>query len=408
MAFNRKTETIDIGRAKELLESAERSLSGNLRAERFYNEIKETLERLRKDTERLKKAKPKYGISDALRIRGVPNRDIMVSNLSAVLKVPIPEGTDYRTALFFYNEASAALATPFGKLSYNIRFVRAVFPEEVKAVVSDIKKLRALLEHLIAPVRRKEDIIEAIDRCKEIIEEIEALSLSGGSDADVSTEDLERRIEYEKGKIRDAKSSEQWMKQETLKRDLSLKKEKLKRMEDELEAMVAPIRKTLSLLKKEDETGKRTLLPEEGEAVNALLFSPLETILSGSAKETLSLVRKFLEDDTVINTERKERALRDMETILKTDFSSSAKEIEDLRKEIEDAEKEISNTRIEEDIGRMERSVGDLERELKRARSDKERSERHKTSTDRERSENLRELSDLLSRITKRRIDVRA
>lgn len=407
MAFKKRTEIVDLEGAKELLDDAERALSGDPRVERFYAEIKNTLEKLKHDIDRLRKAKPKEGISDALRIRGVPNRDVMVSNLNAVQKISVPREKDYRSVMSFYREASSALEVPFGKLSYNIRFVRAVFPEEFSAVVSDVKRLRSLLNYLVAPARKKEDTIRAIDHSREVIEEIEALLSSESSGGvEESVEDLEKRLGNERERIKQLKSSEQWMRYETSERDLSQESDELQRKEAGLDSVLSPIRKTLSLLKKEDETGKRTLLPEEREAVNALLLSPLKTILEGNVKEQLLLVNRALEGDTIINAERRERALRDLEAILSFDFSSGVKEVERLRKEVEKTEQKVAGMKIRGEVERAERNVEDLERGLKRAHEDRERSERHRASTDAALSEKLEELSDALSRMEKRRIEV--
>ncbi|MDY6985686.1 MAG: hypothetical protein SVE93_04695 [Candidatus Thermoplasmatota archaeon] len=403
----KKVEIIDLEGAKALLQDADRSLSSNLRVERIYSEIKSTMERLKQDTERLSKAKPKEGISDALRIRGVPNRDVMVSNLSAIFKVQVPEEKDYRTVLSFYRDISAALETPFGKLSYNIRFVKAVFPDEVKAVIFDVKKLRSLLNRMVAPVRKKDGTIKAIDHSRELIEEIEALTSSKVSDGENVSEDIEKEIESEKKEIDGIKSSKQWIKYETLEKELSEKEDKLKRKEEELEREISPIKKVLNLLKKEDETGKRTLLPEEREALNALLFSPLETILNKNVKEQLQHIKKALEGDTVIKAERKDKGLRDIEAILKSDFSFRAKEIKSLRKEIESIKNELSKMSIKEEANKIERRLEELERSLKRAHDEEERSERHKASVDVELSEKLSELSQSLSNITGKKIEIR-
>jgi len=402
----KKAEAIDLEGAKALLQDAERSLSNNLRAERYYNEIKNALEGLKHDTERLSKAKPKEGISDALRIRGVPNREVMVSNLSAVLKISLPEEMDYRKVLSFYREASAALETPFGKLSYNIRFVRAVFPEEVKAVISDIKRLRALLDRMIAPVRKKDGTIRAIDRSRELIEEIEALTSSKEVGENVSG-DIEKEIESVKRRIENIKGSEQWKKYEALEKELAEREDEIQRKEEELERELSPIKKVLSLLKKEDETGKRALLPEERKALDALLFSSLETFLNKNVKEQLQHIKKALESDTVIKAERKDKGLKDIENILKSDFSFRVKEIERLRKEIESIKNELSEMSIKEEASKVERRLEELERNLKRALDEEERAERHRASVDMELSERLSELSQLLSSITGKKIEVK-
>lgn len=406
MSFLGGTREVDIEGARALLNETERDLSDIARAERFYVEIDRALKKLTQDTERLKNARPKEGISDALRIRGVPNRDVMVSNLGAIKKISVPKEKDYRSVLSFYREASSAMEIPFGKLSYNIRFVKAVFPEEVKTVVSDVKRLRSLFEHMAAPLLKKEDVIRAIDKSREILDVMGVIDAPEGTKVELRTSDVERRLEEEKKRLLDIKGSEQWKLYDDLNRKLSAKKEELKETESEAESILSPIRKVLSLLKKEDETGKRTLLPEERKAVNELLSSPMEAILKGECKEQLLLVKKALEGDAVINSDKREKGLRDIERILKEDFSSRAVKIKNARKEVDALGRELAQKSINDELGRAERRAEDLERELRRAREEEDRSERHKVSRNRELSENLSELSSLLSRITGKKIRV--
>ncbi len=406
MSFFRGKRSVDLEGALALVRVAEQSLSASVKTERFYGEIEGTLKRLGQDTERLRNAEPKEGISDALRIRGVPNRDVMVSNLNAVQKISVPREKDYRAVMSFYREASSALEVPFGKLSYNIRFVRAVFPEEFSAVVSDVKRLRSMLERMAAPLLKKEDTIRAIDESLEILDELGSLGVMESKGVGSGAGDVERRLEEEKKRIEDVRGSEQWRTYEDLSRRLSVKREELRIAESEAEGAISSIRKVLSLLKKEDETGKRALLPEERRAVESLLSSPLETILDGESRECLLLVKKALDEDTVINREKRENGLRDIERISREDLSSKADEIKRVREEIDALEIALSRAGIGEEVRKSERRVEDLERELERAHEADSRSERHKTSIDKELSENLSELSTLLGRITGRSVEV--
>jgi len=88
---------------------------------------------------------------------GLVNRDKMVKQLNTLTeKISVPTQTDYKTVLAFYKLTSANIESTLGKSSKSIYYVRSLFPDAVKVVVADLKRLKTVLNLLITPIREKE------------------------------------------------------------------------------------------------------------------------------------------------------------------------------------------------------------------------------------------------------------
>jgi len=410
----RRTEVVDFGDIDPWLEGAKQSLFRNLdsNSRQIYGNIKSLSEKLKQDAIKLKNAEPKEKTSDYLRTRGPPNRDKMAVHLNALIeKISVPEDTDYKTVLSFYRDTSVILESPFGKMSHNIRYVNAVFPEETKTIMSDVKKMRSLFNQLISPLKGKENAIENLEKVRDLSIELKGLiselekEKERLHDEEKSSE-LRKKIDMERQKSKAIEESEDWKRYMKLEKNLFSLKERLKEGESEINGLFFPLNKTLSLLKKEDETGKRTLLQEERETVLSILSSPIKALSERKAHVHLSTMKGAIKEDPVLNESKKGRALRTLDELSKVEFSSKIGGLEELKKAIKNTEKELSDTTVFRDIRESEKSVESLERELIRAEEENARSGRHVTSVREQISEEKRLLSELLESISGRGVDL--
>ena len=401
------------GRLEPLSQSLFRGLSTN--TDQLYGMIGDTQESLKQNTAKLQEAEQDEKASDFVVKRGLPNRDIMVKHLRSLAeKILIPTQTDYKTVLSFYKVTISNLEFPFGKSLKNIRYVRSLFPDETKAIISDLKRLKILLNRLIAPIKGKEDLITDLEQVSEIIQDIKDLKSEleeekekvYGQEEECSA--LKSKIETEEKRLRTIEEGEEWTRFKELETKLSSLEDELNMLESDISNLFFPLNKALSLLKKQDETGRHTLTPEERKAILSILSSPIQALSEGDVTDFLGSIKNVIEGEaSILKDQKREKALKWIDHLLNIELSDIKGKRERLQSRIEETRGTISDMTILKDKEETEESIVSVNRQLTRLQEGKARSKRHIVSLEAELTEKQQLLLEALERIAGKEIEVK-
>ena len=400
-------------RLELLSQSLFRGLSTN--TDQLYGMIGGTQESLKQNTTKLQEAEQDEKASDFVVKRGLPNRDIMVKHLRSLAeKILIPTQTDYKTVLSFYRVTISNLEFPFGKSLKNIRYVRSLFPDETKAIISDLKRLKILLNRLIAPIKGKEDLITDLEQVSEIIQDIKDLKSELGEEKEKvygqeeECSALKSKIETEEKRLRAIEEGGEWARFKALETKLYSLEDELNVLESDISNLFFPINKALSLLKKQDETGRHVLTPEERKAIMSILSSPIQALGEGDVTDFLCSIKNVIEGEvSILKDQKREKALKWINHLLNIELSEIKGKRERLQSRIEETRGMISNMTILKDKEETEESIVSVNRQLTRLQEGKARSKRHIVSLEAELTEKQRLLLEALERIAGKEIEVK-
>jgi predicted nucleic acid-binding Zn-ribbon protein len=389
-----------------------RGLSTN--AEQLYEEIRAIRERLKQKTSELQDAEPDETMPAPIAKIGLPNRDKMVKHLYLLTeKISIPTQTDYKTVLSFYRITNSNMEFAFGKSSKTIYYVRSLFPDEVKEVVADLHQLRTVLNQLITPVKGKESQIMNLERVPEIVGDIKDLKSRIEKEKENVCEQeeecsaLEGRIETEGKRLRLIEEGEEWMRFKELETELTSLEEELNALESNVSKLFSPINKALNLLKKQDETGRHTLTPEERRAVSSILTSPIRA-LGEDINEFLLSIKNIIEGDPSILKERKrDKTLTWIDHLLNSELPAIKGKRELLQSRIEEVKGKLSDLTILKDRKETEQSIVSAKAQLTRLQEGIDRTKKHIVSLEEELTEKERFLLEVLEGIAGKKIDVK-
>jgi hypothetical protein len=349
-------------RLELLSQSLFRGLSTN--TDQLYGMIGGTQESLKQNTTKLQEAEQDEKASDFVVKRGLPNRDIMVKHLRSLAeKILIPTQTDYKTVLSFYRVTISNLEFPFGKSLKNIRYVRSLFPDETKAIISDLKRLKILLNRLIAPIKGKEDLITDLEQVSEIIQDIKDLKSELGEEKEKvygqeeECSALKSKIETEEKRLRAIEEGGEWTRFKALETKLYSLEDELNVLESDISNLFFPINKALSLLKKQDETGRHALTPEERKAILSILSSPIQALGEGDVTDFLYSIKNVIEKEaSILKDQKREKALKWINHLLNIELSEIKGKRERLQSRIEETRGMISDMTILKDKEETEES----------------------------------------------------
>jgi len=383
-------------------------------AEPLYEEIKDIREQLKHCISELQDAEPAEDMPAQVEKIGLSGRDKMVKRLHSLTeKMQIPNQTDYKTVLSFYDSTASSIAFVFDKSSKTIYHVRSLFPDEVKETVAELNRLRTALDQLIAPIRGKETQIMHLERVPGIVEDIKGLkSRIEKEKENVSAREnecsaLEREIEKEGKRLSAIEDQEEWMRFKALETELFSLEQELSTLESGVSKLFLPINKELNLLKKQDETGRHTLTPDERKAVSSILSSPIRA-LDADINGFLSSIRDVIEGDRSILKERKrDKTLKWIDRLLNGELASIKEKREGLQSRIVHIKGELSEMTIQKERKKVEQSIASARGQLTRLQEGVERSKRHVVSLEEELEAKTRRLPGTLEAIAGKPVEVR-
>jgi hypothetical protein len=388
-----------------------RSLSAT--ADKLFPEIGNVRDRLKQDTTQLQDAEPVENMPANVSKLGLINRDKMVKQLNTLTeKISVPTQTDYKTVLSFYKLISANIESTLGKSSKSIYYVRSLFPDVVKVVVSDLKRLKTALNLLIRPIREKEGYILKLEEVPGIIQALKDLKSEIEKEkANVRDQEedcfvLESKIETEGVRLRQIEEDAEWMQLKELETELSLLEADLNVLESEVSKLFAPINKPLNLLKKQDESGRHTLTPEERRAVSSILLSPIRA-LEGDINDALLAIKKVVEGEASILKDRKrDTTLKWIDHLLNAELAAIKGKRDQLQSKIKERKGKLADMTILGHKAEIEQSITSAKGQLTRFEEGVDRSKRRIVTLEEELIAKKRLLLHALEEIAGKKIDV--
>jgi chromosome segregation ATPase len=199
---------------------------------------------------------------------------------------------------------------------------------------------------------------------------------------------------------------EEWIRFKELENELSSLENELNALESNVRRLSSPLNKALNLLKKQDETGRHTLTPDERRAVSSILSSPIRA-LEEDINECLLTIKNIIEGDPAILKDRKrDTALKWIDQLLNADLALIKEKRERLQARIAEIKVELSDLPILKDKEEIEQSIVSAKGQLTQLQEGIARSKRHIVSLDEELTEKERLLVVALEEIAGKKIDV--
>ena len=390
-----------------------RGLSAN--ADKLYSEISAIRERLKQKASTLQDADPKEDIPDTIMKIGLPNRDKVVKDIHSLTeRISIPTQTDYKTVLSFYDATTSSTKFTLDKSAKTLYYVRSLFPDEVKEIDSDLKRLRVCLNLLIRPMKGKESKIKDLERVQEMVRGIKDIlsemekEKEQINDNEKERSALESDVEAEENELRSIEEGEEWVRYKELEAELASRKRELNALESEISRLFSPIMKELKLLKKQDDSGRYTFTPEERRAVSSILSSPVQA-LGEDINAFLIAIENLVEaDSSILKARKRDKTLNWIDHLLSAAELSTIKvKHEQLQSRIVKTSSKLSDMTIRKEIKEHEQSLGSRRRQLTRLQEGTARSNRHLISLEEELTNKNRLLLESVKMLAGKEIEVK-
>ena len=359
----------------------------------LYEEIADKREELKQYISELRDAEPKADMPAQITKIGLLSRDKMVKLLYSLCdKIVIPSQTDYKTVLDFHNMAYHSIESVMAKIFKNIYYVRSLFPDEVREVETNLNQLRDILDRLIAPMKGKETKVIDLSRVHALIQRIrEQMAEIESEKEKIRAEEEERaaikhEIELSERKLQVIEEEAEWKRLKEYEAELTAIGEELNTLIQDINNLFTPLQKPLSLLKKQDRTGRINLSPTVRTVITSILSSPVQA-LNEDIEDYLRSIRAVILEMDALKERTRDRALRWIDHLLNTDtdlsgiraryelLSSRAEEVRsklsalEITKEKEGLEHAITAargqlTRLDDLIAKRRRGIESQEKEL--------------------------------------------
>ena len=359
----------------------------------LYEEIADKREELKQYISELRNAEPKADMPAQITKIGLLSRDKMVKLLYSLCdKIVIPSQTDYKTVLDFHNMAYHSIESVLAKIFRNIYYVRSLFPDEVREVETNLNQLRDILDRLIAPMKGKETKVIDLSRVHALIQRIrEQMAEIESEKEKIRAEEEERsaikhEIELSERKLQVIEEEAEWKRLKEYEAELTAIEEELNTLRQDINNLFTPLQKPLSLLKKQDRTGRINLSPTVRTVITSILSSPIQA-LNEDIEDYLRSIRAVILEMDALKERTRDRALRWIDHLLNTDtdlsgiraryelLSSRAEEVRsklsalEITKEKEGLEHAITAargqlTRLDDLIAKRRRGIESQEKEL--------------------------------------------
>lgn len=359
----------------------------------LYEEIADKREELKQYISELRNAEPKADMPAQITKIGLLSRDKMVKLLYSLCdKIVIPSQTDYKTVLDFHNMAYHSIESVLAKIFKNIYYVRSLFPDEVREVETNLNQLRDILDRLIAPMKGKETKVIDLSRVHALIQRIrEQMAEIESEKEKIRAEEEERaaikhEIELSERKLQVIEEEAEWKRLKEYEAELTAIGEELNTLRQDINNLFTPLQKPLSLLKKQDRTGRINLSPTVRTVITSILSSPVQA-LNEDIEDYLRSIRAVILEMDALKERTRDRALKWIDHLLNTDtdlsgiraryelLSSMAEEVRsklsalEITKEKEGLEHAITAargqlTRLDDLIAKRRRGIESQEKEL--------------------------------------------
>jgi len=398
---------------EKVSESLFRGMGTNTMA--LYEEMADKREELRQNVSELHDAEPKADMPAQITKIGLLSRDKMVKLLYSLCdKIVIPAQTDYRTVLDFHKMASHSIESVLAKISKNIYYVRSLFPDEAREVEANLNQLRDILDRLVAPMKGKESKIMDLSRVHALINAIREQMAEIESEREkirVEEEErsaIEHEIELSERRLRTMEEEAEWKRLKEYEAELTAIEGELNTLRHDVNNLFTPLQKPLSLLKKQDRSGRVSLSPAVRKAITAILSSPVQA-LNEDIEDYLRSIRAVIIEMDAIKERTRDRALKWIDHLLNsgTDMSGIRARYELLSSRAEELRRELSALEITNEKERLEHAITAAKGQLTRLDDLIAKRRRGIESQAKELAANEIMLQEELENITGKRIEVK-
>jgi len=381
----------------------------------LYEEMADKREELRQNVSELRDAEPKADMPAQITKIGLLSRDKMVKLLYSLCdKIVIPAQTDYRTVLDFHKMASHSIESVLAKISKNIYYVRSLFPDEAREVEANLNQLRDILDRLVAPMKGKESKIMDLSRVHALINAIREQMAEIESEREkirVEEEErsaIEHEIELSERRLRTMEEEAEWKRLKEYEAELTAIEGELNTLRHDVNNLFTPLQKPLSLLKKQDRSGRVSLSPAVRKAITAILSSPVQA-LNEDIEDYLRSIRAVILEMDAIKERTRDRALKWIDHLLNsgTDMSGIRARYELLSSRAEELRRELSALEITKEKERLEHAITAAKGQLTRLDDLIAKRRRGIESQAKELAANEIMLQEELENITGKRIEVK-
>ena len=382
-------------------------------ASRLYGEIKDVRDRLRQNISELQDAEPAENIPIPITKSGLNARDKMVKRLNHMIeKMSIPTRIDYKSVLSFHRMMTSSMEFALAIPQKNIYCIRSLFPDEVKKIISNLDRLKTILNQLIVPLGGKESQILNLEKVPEIVRSVKDIKSTIEkekemvSDREEEVIALEKRVEADEERVRILEEGEEWMRFKELGTELSSLEKELNLFEADLARLFSPIDKALKLLKKQDETGRHTLALEDRRVLSSILSSPIRA-LDENVGDFLRTLRNIIKGDVLpLKGGRRDKTLKWIEHLLNAEIFSIRERRNILQSNIGKTKDQLSGLTILKDRREIERSIISAKGQLARLQEEMTRSKKHTDSLEKNLAGEVKLLLKALEDIAGKKIDV--
>ncbi|MFC1786626.1 hypothetical protein ACFLY8_01145 [Halobacteriota archaeon] len=407
--------TIDFDEIVAWLDTASGALFPSLSttASRLYGEIEDLRDRIKQNISELRDAEPAENIPGPIKKSGLNTRDKMVKRLNHMVeKMSIPTRTDYKTVLSLHRMMTSSMEFALAIPQKNIYCSRSLFPDEVESIISNLDRLKTILNQLIVALGGKESQIMNLEKVPEIVRSVKDIKSTIEkekemfSDLEEDVLALEKRIEADEEKMRILEEGEDWMLFKELGTELSSLEKELNMFEADLARLLSPIDKALKLLKKQDETGRHTLAIEDRRVLSSILSSPIRA-LDENVDDFLRTLRNIIKGNVLsLKGGKRDKTLKWIEHLLNAKIFSIRERRNILQSNIGKTKDQLSGLTILKDRRETERSIISAKGQLARLQEETARSKKHIDSLEKNLAGEIRLLLKALEDIAGKKIDV--
>jgi len=335
------------------LESISGGLSDDLgrHAYSLYSDIGNALEEIKRSTSLLEEARPEGRFHLKMVKIATSNRDNMVKQVRIFVEnITIPETADVKTILGFHERTMQSLNVCLENITKSYRYVKMVFLEESKQVITDVNMLGRYLNQLVEPIKEKKDLIDAVENASKTIQIIRDIH------SDIETErssikDKEEKIATLENELREKqialtrlRDSNAWKEYLHYRDELAVLKSNAEKIESEINGLILRLNKPLNRLKQLSESGRYTLAPHVREWLYLCLSDPKSV-----DPEFFVEFRNIAEGNALNLTSEKHDKVLEQLRIVTSSFDSYQKQYYALVQDIEKKKDEISKMDINKD-----------------------------------------------------------
>ena len=278
-------ESIAQDRLPEWLELMTRQISEKIEKDTayLYPEIEKTLLRIKNDTAQLEKAKPEGTFHLKMVKVASSNRDNMAKQVRTLLEnITIPREKGVKSIAAFHENATQTIGLCLENMMKSYQYTKLVYFEESKDVITDVNSLGRLLGELIEPINSKKQVLDSLDKARELVTLLMKAALDIGQ-TEKSIEEIEKKIISLKKEIEEKREAqnllyagESWKQYLRSRDDLILLEKDADNKSCEINNIISPLNKVINRLKQLSDSGRLILKSQDRDALNLCLSCPVE------------------------------------------------------------------------------------------------------------------------------------